>query len=68
MRPYQKYSVEALERLLSCAAAGSAEHAAIQRELRHREIEPKQDPNQSMLFTASEWEQTQSPWCLRRLS
>lgn len=65
MRPHQKYSVEVLARLLSCAAAGSAEHVAIQRELRHREIQLKQDRSQFIPFTGSEWEQIKRRWCLR---
>ena len=67
LRPYQRFSVPALKILLSHAVEGSEDQKLIQAELRHREIEPKQEPNQCMLFTGLEWKRTKSPWCTSQL-
>jgi hypothetical protein len=60
-RPYEKFSYWALEQLLS-HANGSEEREVIERELRFRQREPKEDPRQTPLFTGTEWAVTRSPW------
>jgi len=62
-RPYENYSFGALTVLLSHAKPGSEEHEVIEREIRFRKKEPKQDPRQSLLFNGTQWQQTRSPWC-----
>jgi len=62
-RPYERFSVSALMILLSHAKAGSEEHEVIEREIRFRKKEPKQNLHQTLLFTGLEWEETKSPWC-----
>jgi hypothetical protein len=62
-RPYERFSPSALLILLSHAKAGSEECEVIEREVRFRKKEPKQDLRQTLLFTGLEWEQTKSPWC-----
>jgi hypothetical protein len=42
-RPYERYSYLALEQLFSHARPGSEEHEVIEREIRFRKKEPKQD-------------------------
>jgi RNA polymerase-binding transcription factor DksA len=66
-RPYENYSFGALTALLSHAKPGSEEHEVIEREIRLRKKEPKQDSRQTMLFNGSEWADTKSPWCQREM-
>jgi hypothetical protein len=47
-----------LAKLLDRAARDSAEHRAIQEELRRREINSAPDTETHLLFTAEEWSRT----------
>ena len=47
-----------LAKLLDPAACDSAEHRAIQEELRRREINSAPDTETCLLFTAEEWSRT----------
>jgi hypothetical protein len=61
--PYSSCSGETLARLLARAAFGSAEHRAIQDELRSRQLKLEPATDESLIFTATEWAQTEKHWC-----
>ena len=66
--PFEPFSYPALQQLLSYVAAGSKEHEMILTEQLRRKKEPKQDPDQALLFNGSEWAATRSPWCIEAFS
>jgi hypothetical protein len=55
---YATFSMATLAKLLDRAAGGSAEHRAIQEELRRRAINSAPDTETHLLFTAEEWSRT----------
>jgi hypothetical protein len=61
--PYSSCSIAALAKLLNKAACGSAEQRVIRDELRRREIESKPNTEQPVIFTATEWAQTEKRYC-----
>jgi hypothetical protein len=58
MNYYETFSTATLAKLLDRAAAGSAQHRAIQEELHQRDLAQVKDTQTILLFTGKEWEST----------
>ena len=54
---YWSFSTRSIEKMLSCAAAGSAEHQALQDELARRAKDrPGKDTGTPTLFAQKQWD------------